>query len=234
MQILAHRGASHYAPENTQAAFDLALEMGSNGIETDLHLTRDGRVALIHDKTVDRTTDGTGAVAGFTLAELQALDAGSSFDLRYAGQRVMELGTFLQRYAGRVHLALEFKAAEAVGPGLELVERLHGLQGITFTSFQFDMIAELRRRNRSARIGWLVPAVTPEVLGALADIGAQQVCPQGDRLTAADVALAKQGGLEVRAWGIRDEEVMRHAVACGADGMTINFPDLLVRHLNEK
>lgn len=233
LQILAHRGASHYAPENTRAAFDLALEMGANGIETDLHLTRDGHVVLIHDKTVDRTTDGTGAVAAMTLAEVKALDAGSWFAPRFAGERVMELAPFLQSYAGRVHLALEFKAAEAVGPGLELVERLHGLPGITFTSFQYDMIAEVRRRSRGARIGWLVPAVTSDVLSALADLGAQQVCPNGEKLTADGVALAKEAGLEVRAWGIRDEAVMRHAVSCGGDGMTINFPDLLVRHVKK-
>ena len=78
---IAHRGASSYAPENTFAAYDKALAMGVNHVELDVHLTRDDHIAVIHDDTVDRTTDGQGRVANFTLAELRSLDAGSWFAL---------------------------------------------------------------------------------------------------------------------------------------------------------
>jgi len=75
--IIAHRGASSYAPENTIAAFDLALQIGACHLELDVHLTRDDHLVVIHDDTVDRTTSGTGPVASQTLAALQALDAGA-------------------------------------------------------------------------------------------------------------------------------------------------------------
>ena len=100
MLILAHRGASGYAPENTLAAFDLARRMGANGIETDVQLSRDGVMVLVHDERVDRTTDGSGRVADLTWEQLARLDAGSWFAPAFAGQRIMQLAPFLDRYLG--------------------------------------------------------------------------------------------------------------------------------------
>ena len=100
MLILAHRGASGYAPENTLAAFDLGHRMGANGIETDVQLSRDGVMVLIHDERVDRTTDGSGRVADLTWEELSRLDAGGWFAPEFAGQRIMQLAPFLDRYLG--------------------------------------------------------------------------------------------------------------------------------------
>ena len=83
--VIAHRGASSYAPENTIAAFDLALQMGARHLELDVHLTRDDYLVVIHDDTVDRTTNGAGPVASQTLAALQALDAGAWFGEAFVG-----------------------------------------------------------------------------------------------------------------------------------------------------
>ncbi|MCC6178723.1 MAG: hypothetical protein IT305_25735 [Chloroflexi bacterium] len=95
MLILAHRGASGYAPENTWAAFELAHQMGANGIETDVQVSRDGVLILIHDPRVDRTTDGSGAVAELRWSELERLDAGRWMGEQWAGQRIVRLGDFL-------------------------------------------------------------------------------------------------------------------------------------------
>ncbi|HEY8531638.1 MAG TPA: glycerophosphodiester phosphodiesterase family protein, partial [Limnochorda sp.] len=89
--ILAHRGASAEAPENTLAAFRLALEQGADGFELDIHRTRDGHLVVCHDERVDRTTDGTGFIGSMTLAELKKLDAGRWFDARFAGERIPTL-----------------------------------------------------------------------------------------------------------------------------------------------
>ena len=78
--VIAHRGASGYAPENTMPAFEKALEMGAEGIELDVHLTKDGEIVVIHDHTIDRTSNGTGMVGQFTLEEIKQLDFGSWFD----------------------------------------------------------------------------------------------------------------------------------------------------------
>jgi glycerophosphoryl diester phosphodiesterase len=107
--VIAHRGASSYAPENTFAAFDLAIRMGVHHIELDVEATSDGHIVVIHDDTVDRTTDGSGPVTNHTLAALQALDAGSWFGARFAGERIPVFDEVLDRYKGRVHIHTEIK-----------------------------------------------------------------------------------------------------------------------------
>jgi len=124
MLILAHRGASGYAPENTWAAFLLACEMGAGGIETDVQVSTDGVLVLIHDTKVDRTTDGSGAVADLTWAELSRLDAGGWLDARFGDERIVRLGAFLDWRFPRHRLAslahppgTTHGPGEALGPG---------------------------------------------------------------------------------------------------------------------
>ena len=122
MLILAHRGASGYAPENTWPAFKLAREMGANGIETDVQLSKDGVPVLVHDTNLDRTSDGTGPVADLTWDELARLDAGSWLDARFAGERIVRLDEFLDwcfpdpLLAGDLMICLEVKAPAAADP----------------------------------------------------------------------------------------------------------------------
>ena len=112
MRVVAHRGNSAVAPQNTLAAFEAAWRAGADCVEMDVQLTADGRVVVIHDDTVDATTDGTGAVSSYTLAEIRSLDAGAWFSPAYAGQRVPtfdEVVAFLRRRD--IDLLLEFKDA---------------------------------------------------------------------------------------------------------------------------
>lgn len=108
---IAHRGASDKAPENTLVAFERALEQGADALECDVHLSADGEVIVIHDETVDRTTDGHGPVAEMTVAELQRLDAGSWKDRRFAGQRIPTLSEVSELARGRAQLFIELKGA---------------------------------------------------------------------------------------------------------------------------
>src|SRR5262245_18032370 len=108
---IAHRGASSYAPENTFAAFDLALELGARELEFDVQSSADGELVVIHDHNVDRTTDGTGMVESHTLAALRELDAGAWFDRRFSGERIPTLAGVLERYGARARLHVELKGA---------------------------------------------------------------------------------------------------------------------------
>ncbi|MEA2641502.1 MAG: glycerophosphoryl diester phosphodiesterase, partial [Chloroflexota bacterium] len=109
MLILAHRGASGYAPENTFAAFDVAVSMGADGVETDVQLTGDGALVLLHDDTVDRTTDGHGLLVELTLEQVSRLDAGHWYGELFGGERIPTLEAFLERYVGVLRLDLEIK-----------------------------------------------------------------------------------------------------------------------------
>ena len=107
---IAHRGASAYAPENTFSTFDKALALGINHIELDVHFNSDRHVVVIHDDTVNRTTNGSGRVASQTLAQLRALDAGSWFGPQYSEERIPSLDEVLERYKGKAHFHIEIKA----------------------------------------------------------------------------------------------------------------------------
>src|SRR5271170_3859449 len=112
--VIAHRGASGYAPENTLAAFQRAVELGAGFIETDLHLTRDARFVAIHDSTLERTTGGRGGVQDFTLAELRELDAGLWFDRQFSGQRIPTIEdvlAFSQKHDVIFYLDAKYNAA---------------------------------------------------------------------------------------------------------------------------
>src|SRR6266700_421843 len=109
MKVIGHRGAAGLAPENTFAGFDLALEIGVDGIETDVQKTKDGKLVLFHDDLLDRTTNGTGVLQEMSWQELQRLDAGSWFDSKYAGERIPLLIEALERYGTRTCFDLEIK-----------------------------------------------------------------------------------------------------------------------------
>src|SRR5436190_1566404 len=150
IKVIGHRGAAGHAPENTFAAFDRGLAMGVDGVETDIRATRDGVLVLLHDATVDRTTDGSGAIAAMAWEEAQRLDAAARFRggaHEFGAQRIPRLDDFLDRYGGRTTFRLEVK-----------------------------------QRARAA-------------------------------------------GLRVWAWGVKDPETLRRAVASGIGGCTLDYPD---------
>src|SRR5918911_3997990 len=118
--VVGHRGAMGHCPENTPASFERGLELGADWIELDVHLSRDGALVVIHDETVDRTTNGHGAVRDHTLAELEALDAGSWFGADYAGQRIPTLDEVLTWARRRDTIVdIEIKNAPVYYPGIE-------------------------------------------------------------------------------------------------------------------
>jgi glycerophosphoryl diester phosphodiesterase len=231
--VIAHRGASSYAPENTVAAFDLALEMGVSHLELDVHLTSDDHIVVIHDDTVDRTTNGRGPVTSYTLAALTALDAGAWFGERFAGARIPTFADVLERYRGRAHLHTEIKgrSAHLAERTVDLVRR-HGMADhVTITSFQRASLETTRAYAPELPTGWLVGVVTDAIVADARAMGLTQVCPRANTITPDLVDRLHREGFVVRAWGVATEELMRRVVEAGADGMTVNFPDTLIAHL---
>jgi len=231
--IIAHRGASSYAPENTMAAFDLALQMGASHLELDVHLTRDDHLVVIHDDTVDRTTNGTGPVADQTLAALQTLDAGAWFGETCAGARIPTLAEVLVRYQGRAHLHIELKGHTAHLPQrtVDLV-RAHGMaQHVTFTSFQHTHLQTMRAYAPELPTGWLVGEISDAVIAQAHALGCTQLCPRAPLVTPEIVQRLHAERFRVRAWGLANDALMRQVVEAGADGMTVNFPDKLLAYM---
>ena len=233
VEVIAHRGASANAPENTVAAFDLALAMGSDAIETDVRCTRDGFLVLCHDATVDRVSNGTGAVADLTLAQLQTLDFGSRIAPQYAGQRIVLAEHFLRLYAPRCPLVLEIKAAAAVAPLVHAVHAAGPLTRVVFTSFDFAWLEQVHALSPAARIGYLSRTFDGDAIARVRAAGFAQICPRAATLTRPLVDTAHAAGLTVRAWAVDSQGTQEHALQMAADGMTVNWPDLLIRRLVE-
>lgn len=231
--VIAHRGASSYAPENTLAAFDLALQMGVRQIELDVHSSRDGHIVVIHDDTVDRTTNGSGPVASQTLAALRQLDAGAWFGATFAGERIPTFEEVLARYQGRVHLHVELKGhTPSLAPRTAELIRQHGMVGqVTITSFQKVRLEEIRIVAPELPTGWLVGDVSDAVIAQAQAMGIAQLCPRANTVTPELVRRLHAEGFVVRAWGAATEELMQQVVQAGADGMTVNFPDKLIAYL---
>ena len=158
LMVIAHRGASSYAPENTLAAFDLALQMKVRHLELDVDFTSDGHIVVIHDDTVDRTTNGYGPVTSHTLAVLRGFDAGSWFGTQFAGERIPTFDEVLARYKGGVHLHTELKGhSPYLAQRTADLIRKHGMEGqVTITSFQNVRLEEMRAYAPELPTGWLV------------------------------------------------------------------------------
>lgn len=230
---IAHRGASSYAPENTFASFDKALELGTAHIEFDLHFSADGHIVVIHDDTVDRTTDGSGAVADLTLAQLRSLDAGAWFSTEYAGASIPTLAGLLERYKGRFHFHIEIKGKT---PGLsqrtaDLVRGFGVKDSVTITSFDPGSLEELAPYAPELPRGWLVRELNDSTVARAQEMGLTLLCPHADAVTPEVVQDLHGKGFTVRAWGIAGQELMRRVVDAGADGATVNFPDKLDAYL---
>jgi len=229
---IAHRGASSYAPENTFAAFDLAIEMGARHLELDVHFSSDGHLVVIHDDTVDRTTDGSGPVTSRSLAALTALDAGAWFDPRFKGERIPTLGAVLERYWGaHLHVELKGHSAGLAQRAVDMIRSSGIATNVTITSFQKAKLEETRAYAPELPTGWLVGEVSDAVVAQARAMGLTQLCPRAGAVTPELVCRLHAEGLVVRAWGVATEDLMRQVVTAGADGMTVNFPDKLLAYL---
>ena len=224
----AHRGASEYAPESTFAAFRLGLEMGANGIETDVRASKDGILILHHNAEIV-TADGTVRnVCEMTLEELQRIDLGVRKAPEYAGERIVTLDDFLAEYAGKdLQLAIEIKQNGIEAQTVSFIRRFACAEKTVVTSFGYDILEEVRRIAPDLRLGWLVREVTEDVLQKAEASGFYQICPKADTLDEPTVALLRKKGFSVRAWGVKDVPLMCRMLDLAVDGMTVNFPDKL-------
>lgn len=230
----AHRGASEYEPENTLRSFKRGLEMGANGIETDVQLSADGELVLFHDKTMLRVTGVDAAIADFTLEELRA-----GFEVKNEKYpehtakiaTLEELLTLCQPLS--VELAVELKADGTEKAVLDMIDSFGMKERCIITSFDFTRLETVKRLDPSYKIGYLTDKADAATVEKIKSIGGEQICPKADILDKNTVGYLKAQRLSVRAWGVKTQEIMRAVYSYGVDGMTVNFPDKLTELINE-
>jgi glycerophosphoryl diester phosphodiesterase len=232
MLVIAHRGASGHAPENTLAAFRRAVALGASFIETDLHLSRDAHFVAIHDDTVNRTTNGQGKVHDLTLADLRRLDAGSWFGSEFSGERIPTLEEILEfSKKSDVVFYLELKPTGAWGGEHALIGALRESGEIARTiviSFDAGVIAALRNIEPTLMTGLLFEGQVDQPLERAVEVGARQLAIRGDLVTPALIAEARKRDLQIVCWTVNQPAHMRMLIEAGVDGIMSDYPDRLV------
>ncbi|SIS84138.1 glycerophosphodiester phosphodiesterase [Alicyclobacillus vulcanalis] len=224
---IAHRGASAECPENTLPAFVRAAELGADMIELDVRLTGDGSVVVLHDPTVDRTTDGRGLASQMRLAELRKLDAGSWFDTRFRGTPIPTLD---EVFAAVPHMCLNIELKTSpVAHTRQLIRRVLGAiyrhdarQRVLISSFDHAALAEIRRFDRDIALGVLFAGRLLEPIRLAERLGAQSLHPDIEHLDPLFVAEAKAHHLAVYAWTAQNEQAIQHALSCHVSGIILD------------
>ncbi len=226
--IIGHRGAAGLAPENTLAAFQIALDRGVTGIEFDVQRTADGELIVFHDDDVDRVTDGSGPLRQFTLADLKTLDTGSWFDARFRGERIPTLAEVLAFLRGQdVVLHIELKSPwyfEGIERQVvDLVRQMKMVDQVWVRSFYHPALHTVHAIAPEFRISELWYDMFPqndEITYPMVNVS-YELC------TAERIAHIHEGGRLVTAWTVNDIEVAHQLAAMGIDGLTTDYPDRL-------
>ncbi|MFF5253311.1 glycerophosphodiester phosphodiesterase [Streptomyces leeuwenhoekii] len=214
---IGHRGVMGVEPENTLRSFVAAEQAGLDVVELDLHLSKDGALVVMHDADVDRTTDGTGPIAGKTLAELRALDAGH-------GERVPVFEEVLE--AVSVPLQAEIKDVAAARTLAEVMLRRDLAGRVEVISFHPEAIMEVARLVPGVRTALVAQYYGPEVVERAVGAGAATLCLDINRITLEIVGLARAAGLRVFAWVVNTQDHLRLVRALGLDGATTDRPEI--------
>jgi len=221
IKILAHRGASALAPENTLAAFQLALDLQSDGIELDVMLSADQQVVVIHDNTVDRTTNGSGRVADMTLQQIQSLDAGK-------GEKVPTLSEVLDRFGGKFLINIELKNYTSIFDNLPIevakVLKVHGMEEeVLISSFNPFNISRVRRRIPEARLGLITqPQQAQHWIWRFFNF--DSLHPHFDDVDAVLVSALHARNRQVYVWTVDDPQEMKRLAGLEVDGIITNDP----------
>lgn len=242
VMVMAHRGFSGTAPENTLSAFKKAIDIGADAIELDIRFSKDGHLVVFHDDTLERTTRRIGKVAALTLEEIKGLDAGSWFGTSFAGERIPTLTEVLELARGRVLLNIELKKGDH-GPysmidledrALDEIKKAKMEDRVLFSSFDTTAVARILEKDRRipaaliSRNPWNSPFDVMEgnrfsVLNC-----------RMDTLNPVNLKRARQEGVRIGVWTPNTEEEMEKFVSMEVDAILTNYPDRLIQLLQKK
>jgi glycerophosphoryl diester phosphodiesterase len=215
------------APENTLAAFRRAAEMGAVMIELDVQLSRDGHVVVMHDDTVDRTTDGQGAVAALDLRSLEALDAGSWFGPAFAGERIPTLAEVLDAVPLRANVELKRGGGESLAAAvLDTVRKTHARSRVVLSSFEDDALVRLRRLDAEIELAVLRSGGTiGHALRAAERVGATALHLRNTTTWLRCLRDTPPRGYAIRIWTVNSIEEWARFESAGASGLFTDYPE---------
>lgn len=229
--VIAHRGASGYAPENTMPAFEKALDMGTEGIELDVHMTADGGIVVIHDHTIDRTSNGKGLVKTFTLDQIKEFDFGSWFNPGFRGIKIPTLGEVLELLKDWEGLLnIEIKSGPIFYEGIEdklidMIKEYNFEDRVIFSSFNHYSLRDLKAIAPSVEIGLLYMAGLVEPYQYAKSLGAEALHPLYYNIVPELVEGCKRNGIKLNPFTVNDIKEIEMIMAAGVDGIITDYPD---------
>jgi glycerophosphoryl diester phosphodiesterase len=237
---IAHRGASAVAPENTLAAFERAKALGADGIEFDVRLCSDGVPVVIHDATVDGTTNGSGRVADMTLTRLKELDAGSWFSPAFSEEPIPTLTETLETVGGKLLLTIELKGEGLVNWGLARavvdVIKQHGSgKGVLLSAFNPLILRGVQKIAPDIPTALLYTSASlPRFASLVARRSYAALHPHVAIVDRGHMTWARRQNYRIHVWTVDDPGEMRRLIRWGVDGIVTNVPDQLCRLLGSK
>ncbi|HSR04056.1 MAG TPA: glycerophosphodiester phosphodiesterase [Proteiniclasticum sp.] len=239
MLIYAHRGNSSVYPENTMSAFRSAIDLGVHGIETDVHLTKDGELVITHDEEISRVSDGKGMIKDLTYKELLAFDFGSWKGEEYKGEKIVKLTQLLDLLENQeIMLNIEIKMGFLLYPGIEekllevLTERGF-LHRIIFSSFNHYSLAKLKSLNPDALVAPLYQSGLYEPYNYALTFGASFIHPYYMAMDRSIVEESHKKNIKVNLWTVNDTDKVSYYKDLGIDGLITDYPEELLTKLKE-
>mgnify|MGYP000557144339 FL=1 len=226
IEVIGHRGAAGLEPENTLRSVRRAIELGVDRVETDVRVSKDGRLVIMHDETVDRTTNGHGYVSELTFDELRSLDAGM-------GEKIPTLKEILEFTMGKAKLEIELKVPEATEPTIQLVEELNAEKDVIVISFIHDLLERVHDLSPNIKTGALFFDVPKDILQRALKVHASSIHVYYRNVNSELVRKAHRSGLEVAVWNPNKIEDMREMIGLDVDAIGSDRPDILIQLLRD-
>ena len=233
--IVAHRGASALAPENTISSFSRALEIGADAVEFDIHQSSDGRLVVMHDESLERTTNGSGFIRDTDSNVLRGLDAGSWYASGFRGERIPTLEEALDFITPAAYALVEIKHGNDVYPGIEKkIAELMSLRKsrrnrTVFIAFDPEILLNIRELDAELSTGLLTADPPDDYIDVAEEFLVQCFFPKWERLRNESVSLLHKNGYSVHPWVIDREEDAVKVISMKPDSVSSNHPDMLKR-----
>jgi glycerophosphoryl diester phosphodiesterase len=227
---IGHRGAAGTHPENTMVSFRRAVELGCDGVEFDVHKTRDGHLVVIHDAFVNRTTNGQGLIREMTLDQLKALDAGCFKGDQFKGERIPTLHELIEGTPSSLKLFCELKAGSIHYPGIEedllkAIDAAGARDRFQISSFDHVALKRIHEMDPSMPLGMLYSENMVDAVGLAQSLGCNALHPTWEWTTPDLVARAHAAGMQVNVWTVNMPMAVQMMKAIGVDGIMSDFPD---------
>ena len=241
MEIYAHRGFSGKYPENTMIALQKAYEVGIDGIELDVQMTKDGEVVVIHDERIDRTTNGISYVKDFLYRELRGVDAGSWFHPRYAQERIpalIEVLEWVKNLDKKITINIELKNNIINYPLLEekvlrIIDQLRLEKQVVLSSFNMESMLKVRQLHPTIEIGTLFAGVQQKVIESTKMLNAQAIHGDLPLILSSEAKRAVKEGIKLRVYTVNDVKILPELRHAEVSTVMTDFPDEFLANMGK-